>query len=242
VARRALDQAYHWIDKARAVKFDPEKPLAYYDFAQSYAAIAARQAVVLGDYAALAGYQQAYEFAKLSINPRYGENAFEKIIDEQLTAGHKKGTHETIKQIQTPRSIGKAWKRVCEHELANGNVESARAAARNAVEVLDRDGFEPFMAQEIAPVAATAALAGEKELAQRLFQRAIALSEANKSPKFNHPWIAGIQVNAGLLSDAYQTIQPVKERSGRTQPLAKLCKALAKAEYLSKKVGLRKNP
>jgi hypothetical protein len=234
-ARRALDQARHWIEEARAVKFDPREQLACYEFARSYGALAARQAVVLGDDDALAAYGQAYELARLSVNLQYGEYAFERIIDEQLTAGHETGARETIKRIQTPRYIGRSWKRICQHELAHGNSDSARAAARSAVEALDQDGFEPFMAQELAPVAAAAALAGEKELARKLFRRALVLSEANETPKFNHPWIAGIQVHAGLLSDAYLTIQSVEEPSDRIQTLAKLCRALAKAECSAKK-------
>lgn len=93
------------------------------------------------------------------------------------------------------------------------------------------------MAQEMAPVAAAAALAGEKELAQRLFQRSLLLSETNETPKFNHPWIAGIQIYAGLLEDAYRTVQSVKEPSDRVKPMATLCKALAKREYETKRVG-----
>ena len=236
------DQARHWIDKARAAKFDPDKHLSYLDFARSYAAIAARRAVVLGDDDALATYQQAYELARHSVNPQYGEHALEKVVDEQLTAGHEEGTHETIKRMLTPRSIGRSWKRVCDHELAHGKLESARAAARSAIEALDQDGFEPLMAQELAPVAASAAIAGEKDLARKLLQRALALSEANARPKFNHPWIAGIQVHAGLLSDAYRTIQFVEEPSDRTQSVAKLCRALAKAEYVAQKSARQQEP
>lgn len=241
-ASYALHQAHHWIDKARSLKLDPNKRLSYFEFAQAYAAIAARQAVVLGADEPKLLYDQAYEFARLSVTPEYGEYVFERIINEQLTAGDSQGARETIKRMQTPRFIGKSWKRICEHNLNQGLKESARTAARQAVESLDRDGFEPFMAQDIAPVAATVALAGEKALAQSLFQRALALSERNDSPKFNHPWIADSQVRAELLADAYRTIQSVGEPSERIQPLAQLCKALAKAESVTNKVVPQQNP
>jgi tetratricopeptide (TPR) repeat protein len=236
-ASGALRQAHLWIDKARARKLEADERVDYLQLAQSYAAIAARQAVVQGADEARPAYEQAYGFARYSLNTRYGEYVFERIVDEQLTAGDTIGARETIKRMQTPRYIGKCWKRICEHDLANGNAESARAAARAAVEQHDRDGFEPFMAQEVAPVAATAALAGEKELARRLFQRALTLSEANETPKFNHPWIAGIQVHGGLLADAYRTIQSVEEPADRIQPLAKLCRALTKAEFFARKAA-----
>jgi tetratricopeptide (TPR) repeat protein len=240
-ASRALDQARLWIDKARVVKFEPEKRADYVDFARSYAAIAARQAVVLGADEARAAYEKAYDFARHSPNTDYGEYAFERIVGEQLTAGDTQGARETIKRMLMPQYIAKSWKIICEHELAHGKADATRAAARAAVQSLDRDGFEPLMAQEMAPVAASAALAGEKELAQRLFERGLALSAANESPKFNHPWIAGIQVHAGLLSDAYRTIQSVEEPSDRIQPLAKLCRSLAKAEYISRKAARQEN-
>jgi tetratricopeptide (TPR) repeat protein len=236
-ASRALNQAYAWINKARVVKLDPEKHLHFFDFAQSYAAVAARQAVILGAEQSLLAYDRAYELARFSVNPRYGEYAYEGIVKEQLSAGDLNGARETIKRIQAPRSIARSWRQICDYELAQGNTDRARAAARNAVAALDRDGFEPLMAQEMAPVAASAALAGEKELAQRLFQRALALSERNETPKFNHSWIAGIQVHAGLLSDAYRTIQWVDDSSDRIRPLSALCRALAQAEYQAQKAA-----
>jgi hypothetical protein len=241
-ARRSLDQARHWIEKARAAKFDPSKPLAYFDFAKTYAALGARQAVVLGEEDARATYRQAYGFAGLSVNPEYGEYVFEQIVSEQLTAGYEEGARETIKRLQTPRYVAPCWKRICEYELEKGNADSARAAARAAVEALDRDGFEAFMAQEMAPVAATAALAGEKEVARKLFQRALTLSEANETPRFNHAWIARFQVHGGMLLDAYRTIQSVEEPTDRTQPLARLCRELAKVEYVGQKSARKQNP
>jgi tetratricopeptide (TPR) repeat protein len=236
-ASRALSQAHLWIDKARAVKFEPEKRADYVDFARSYAAIAARKAVILGTEEALGAYEQAYDFARQTLATEFGEFAFERIVHEQLTAGDTQGARETIKRMLTPRYTAKCWKSICEHELAHGKADAARAAARAAVQALDRDGFEPLMAQEMAPVAAAAALAGEKEVAQQLFQRALALSEANETPKFNHPWIAGIQVHAGLLSDTYRTIQSVEEPSDRIGPMAELCRAVAKAEYVARKAA-----
>lgn len=241
-ARHALNQAHLWIDKARARKLDPEKPTDHIDFAKSYAAIAARQAVVLGAEEAFAAYEKAWDFARHSLTSKYGEYAFERIVHEQLTGGDIQGARGTIQRMLTPSYIAKSWQHVCEHDLARGNAESAGAAVRAAVEQLDRDGFEPSMAQEIAPVAAVAALAGEKELAQRLFQRALSLSEANESPKFNHPWIAGIQIHGGLLSDAYRTIQSVEEPSDRIGPLAELCRALAKADYVARKAARQEKP
>ena len=93
------------------------------------------------------------------------------------------------------------------------------------------------MAEEMALVASNAARAGEKEIAQRLFQRALSLSDADKSPKSMHPFIASFQVHGGLLSDAYSTIQSIPKPTDRTQPLADLCLALAKAECLSRNPG-----
>jgi hypothetical protein len=235
----ALDEAQRWMDRARAAKADQDNrsgsnefaPLRSLEFAQAYAAIAARRVVVLGGNEGEALYSRAYEIALLAVNSKYGEHVFEEIIDEQLTAGDETGALETLKRVQAPRTIARSWKRICGYELARGRAASARAAARLAVQALDRDGFEPLMAQEMAPVAATAALAGEKELARKLFQRSLALSEVNETPKFNHPWIAGIQVHAGLFEDAYRTIQSVEEPADRTRPMAELCRALAKAQY-----------
>jgi tetratricopeptide (TPR) repeat protein len=240
-AKRALNESNRWIDRARISKTGFDQDFTNSDFASAYAAIAARRAVVFGAEEAAATYEQAFSLARLAVTPKFGEYVYEEIVDEQLTAGDTTGARETIKRVSQPRSIAGCWEKICKHELQNGNTESARLAARSAVEVLDRDGFEPFMAQDMAPVAAEAAIAGEKELAQKLFQRALGLSEVNETPKFNHPWIAGIQVHAGLYADAYKTIQLVEEPSDRTLPLSRLCKALAKAEYEGKRDGRGKD-
>jgi tetratricopeptide (TPR) repeat protein len=241
-AGRALREAHQWIDKARAIQLDPEKRITYFNFAKAYSAIAGRQAVVLGAEQALVAYNQSYELARLSVDESFGEYAFEMIVDEQLRAGDTKGARETIKRVLTPRYIGRSWRSICAHHLAQGDTGAAREAARAAVEALDRDGFEPFMAQDMAPVAATAAAAGEKELAQRLIRRALALSETNETPKFNHPWIAGIQAQSGLFAEAYRTIQSIEEPADRVQPLAQLCRALAKAERAAQKLAGGQQP
>jgi hypothetical protein len=149
--------------------------------------------------------------------------------------GKQKGARETIARAPSPRSKGRCWLRICSSELARGKIESARAAGRRAVQELDNDGFEPFVAEDMALAASVASSAGEKEIGQKLFQRALGLSEANKSPKFHHSFIARFQVHGGLLADAHRTIQAIPKPSDRAQPLADLCKALAKAEYLEKK-------
>lgn len=234
-AQEALRQAHIWLDKARDLKLDLEMRIRLFDFAKAYAALAARQTIVLGTEEALTAYDRSYELARLTVTPEYGEYTFEQILVEQLAAGDESGARETLNRVLTPRSRAKCWHLLAKHSLEQGKDDPARAAARAAVQELDRDGFEPFMAQDMAPIAATAARAGENELAQKLFHRALALSEANEQPKFNHPWIAGIQAHAGFHSDAYRTIQTISQRSDRAQPLADLCLALAKAEYLATK-------
>jgi hypothetical protein len=226
----ALQQAREWLEKAFEAKFDPKERESYYGFAKSYAAIAARQAVVLGDEQAQPAYIIAYDLARQSVNPQYGEYTYERIVSEQLTAGDEKGIAQTLRSMLASRYIARAWAAICEHHLEHSQPESARAAARQAGQWLDQDGFEPFMAHDMAKVAATAALAGEKELAQKLFRRALALSEMNEDPKLDHPWIARMQIHAGLLSEAYDTIRSIPELNDRLTPQAELCLALAKAE------------
>ncbi len=87
------------------------------------------------------------------------------------------------------------------------------------------------MAHDIAQVAATVALSGEIEAARTLFARAIDLSKQNDPPKFNHPWIAKMQVHGGLLLDAYQTLHNVDDPDDRIPTLADLARAAAKREF-----------
>ncbi len=234
VAREALGQARQWMDKALNAKFDPTQPITSFDFARCYAAIAARQAVVLGDEGAADAYQQAYQLAALAVNPRYGEYAYEKVVDEQLKGGDESGARQTIRRMLKPTSIAKSWQRICEHDLTNRNEDSARAAARAAVQALDHDGFEPSTADEMARVAATAALAGETLLAQGLFKRALALLMTDAEPH-SQVWMAEMQIRGGLLKDAFHSIQSIPEPADRLGPLAKLCLALAQAEYAAQR-------
>jgi hypothetical protein len=86
----AFDQAKNWLEKWRAFEFNPTRRGFYRNVAEAYAAVAARQAVVLGSDAAIAVYDQAYEFARLSVDRRdsqFGDFAFESIVSEQLMAG-----------------------------------------------------------------------------------------------------------------------------------------------------------
>jgi hypothetical protein len=88
----------------------------------------------------------------------------------------------------------------------------------------------------MALVASNAARAGEKEIAQDLFRRALALSDADKSPKSVHPLIASLQAHGGLLTDAYRAVQSIPKQSDRAEPLADLCLGLAKAENASRNI------
>ena len=90
-AKEALHQARLWLEKARELKLDPEVRVTIHHFAEAYAAIGARQAVVLGGEESIAAYKQAYELVRLSVNPDYGEYTYEQIVGEQLIAGHVEG-------------------------------------------------------------------------------------------------------------------------------------------------------
>jgi hypothetical protein len=83
----------------------------------------------------------------------------------------------------------------------------------------------------MALVASNSARAGEKEIAERLFQRALSLSDSDKPAHSRHPFIASFQAHGDLLSDAYRTIQSISKLPDRAQPLADLCLALAKREF-----------
>jgi tetratricopeptide (TPR) repeat protein len=234
-AKLALRQASDWTDKALTAKLATEELSTNRDFAQAYAALAGRQAAVLGNDEAQAAYRRAYELARHTIDNRFGEYTFERIVIEQLRAGDVQGTRQTIRQMTMPRYIARAWREICDHQLAQSEPDSARAAAREAVGWFLENEFEPAMAHDMARVAATAALAGEKELAQKLFRRALALSDRNEDPKFDHSWIAGQQVHARLLLDGFQTIQSVPDPADRTIPLAELCRAMAHTESKARK-------
>jgi hypothetical protein len=234
-ARSALAQAYAGLESQRQP--NPRKSTLS-GWAQDLAKVAAREQLIFGADAALAAYNLTYEFARRSVDPKdrqFGEFAFQLIVAEQLMAGDDTGARETIKHAPSPRTRGMCWTRICSYEIAKGNDERARSAARAAFEELNQDGFEPFVAEDMALVASNAARADEKEIAQRLFGRAIGLSEASKPPKAHHPFIASFQVHGGLLNDAYHTIQSITKPSDRSLPLAHLCRALAKAQYEASK-------
>jgi len=236
-ASAAFSKAYDWLAEQRKNYPVPRKS-AYKSWAESYAKVAARQAAVFGPEHALAGYNSAYEFASLSVDPsdrQLGDFAFDQIVAAQLEAGDENGTQETIKRFPSPRSKARCWLRISSHALAKGKTDAARAAIRAAFEQLDRDGFEPFVAAEMALVASNAGRSGEKEIAHKLFRRALALSAANKAPRADHPFIARFQIHGGMPIDAYQTIQSIPPMLDRAQPLADLCHALAKAEYETSK-------
>jgi hypothetical protein len=236
-ASRALDQAYGCMEKSLASQFPPVRRVFYKNLAEGYAAAAARQAAIFGPETAVAAYGRAYEYANLSVDSRdhrFGDFGFELIAAEQLTANDESGARETTKRTPTPRSAARCWLRICNRCLARGDKKAAREAAHAAAQILDRDGFEPFVAVDMALVASEAARADEKEIAQNLFRRALSLSDADASPKSVHPFIASFQAHGGLLTDAYRTIQAIPKQSDRAQPLADLCLALAKAENASR--------
>src|SRR5262249_11494171 len=149
-----------------------------------------------GTDAAAAAYRRTYEIAALSVDSRnrqFGDFAFELIVNEQLIAGDEQGTRETIKRTPTIRTAARCWLRISNLNLAQEDTKSASTALNAAFDLLNRDGFEPNLAEDMALVASNAARAGEKAIAQRLFKRALALSDADKPPKSKHPFIASFQ-------------------------------------------------
>lgn len=233
-AREALTKAGQFMEAAKALKLDREMPIRSFDFASDCAALAARQLDILGTNVAAGKYQQAYDLAN-AIVPKYDYYGFEKIIQVQLEADDVRAARQTIERVLTSRYRARCWDKITGYYLENGLGDDAREAARLAASELDRDGFESFMAEDVARVAASVEAAGETELAHRLFERAIALSESDEtSPKSYYPWIARMQVSAGYLADAYKTIQGIRDSGSRAQPLAELALAVAKAEYAAK--------
>jgi len=237
-ASSALDQACYWIEKWRSFEMNTMRRGSYSNLAEAYAAIGARQALMFDRDKANAAYQRAYDAANVSLDSRdsrFGDFAYELIVAEQLKADDEQGARETIKRTPTLRTAARCWIRISSYALARGDNGLARAASRAACQILDNDGFESFVAEDMALAASNAGRAGERETARKLFQRAIALSNADKSPKSMHPFIASFQVEGGLFTDAYATIQSISRPSDRPKPLADLCLAFAKAEKLERK-------
>lgn len=234
-AQQALEQASEWTDRAFLAKTMTEERSTYHDFARAYAALAARQAVVLGREESQAAYHRAYELAQITNKPPYGEYAYERIVAEQLVGGDLSGIRQTIRRMIVPRSIARAWRSVCEHALQHTQADAAIASAREAADWFMQNEFKADAVHDMSSVAATAAVAGEAELAQKLFRRSLDLSEKHKDPKFAHASIASGQIHAGLLRDGFATIQTIPEASDRLRPLASLCLALAQAESEGRK-------
>jgi len=229
-AQEAIRQARVWLDKARAAKFDSNKPHDCIDFARAYAGLAARITAVLGDEAALETLHAAWQHALLAVSSNYEYFGFEEIIKEQLEADDFKGANRTIEHVVSHRSRAKCWSAISEYARKHGRTEEARAAAKAAAQELDRDGFKAFMAHDMAKVASSVALAGEADAARRLFTRAKGLSEADEDAKSYHSWIARMQVHGGLLTDAYATIRIITLPDDRAWPLAELAREAAKKE------------
>jgi hypothetical protein len=141
----------------------------------------------------------------------------------------------TAERVQHPRSKAMCWQRISDHSRKQRNLVAAKYSARQAAQLLLINDFRPFIARDMARVAATVAQAGEVELAKQVFERAIAFSNANDDPKFDHHWIARMQVSGGLLTDAYGTIQAITDANDRALPLAQLARAVAKAEFEASK-------
>ncbi len=209
----------------------PDESHKLIDYAEHYAALAARTRLVAGVDAAIGSYEAAYQHAAMVVSSEYKFYGYERIVDTLLEGDDEAGAIAAIQRVLDSRSGAKCWKSISDHARAKRNGDSARQAARKATALLDQDGFEPFMAHDIAHVAASVARSGENELARRLFVRAIDLSKNNHPPKFNHPWIAKLQVHGDLLFDAYQTIQAIEEAEDRVQPLAELALAAAISEF-----------
>ena len=230
-AETALRQARQWLDKARAAKFDPEKPHVCIEYAEHYAALAARVCAVFGADAAVESYEMAYQHATMAVPSKYQYYGFEKIVDALLEADDEAGAIRATDRVVQQRSFANCCRAITDYARSKGRTEIATAAARKATQTLDHEGFEPFMAHDMAKVAASVALAGETELAKRLFKRASGLSEANNDPRFDHPWIAKMQIRGGLLRDAYATIQSIKIPEDRMQSLAEFAREAARIEF-----------
>jgi tetratricopeptide (TPR) repeat protein len=236
-ASSALDQAHECIEASLKTQFGPIRRGFYGGLAEACAVEAAQRAVIFGPDTARATYLRAWEFAGLSVDPRdrqHGDLYYVGVIRGQLEAGDIQGAQETAKQALAPRTAARCWLVISSHALSQEDMNLARAAVQSACTLLDRDGFESFVAEEMALAASNAGRAGEKEMAQKLFKRAIGLSDADKSPKSKHPFIASFQAHGGLLSDAYQTIQSIPTPANRAEPLATLCLELAKQERASR--------
>jgi tetratricopeptide (TPR) repeat protein len=236
-ASSALDHAHDYLEKSFRTMDHPIRRGSYASLAEACAAEAANRAVIFGPDTARAAYTRALEFAGLSVDPldrRLGELAYDLVVREHLEAGDDLGAQETAKLAPTPRAAARCWLRISGRALSRADLNSARTALQAACELLDRDGFESFVAEDMALVGSIAGRAGEKEIAQKLFKRALDLSAADKSRKSMHPFIARFQADGGLLSDAYQTIQSIPKPANRTEPLAGLCHELAKQERASR--------
>jgi hypothetical protein len=169
------------------------------------------------------------------VDSDYGYYGFEKIVAAQLKAGDLREVHRAIERVPLPRERASSFRAIAEYALNFGLADTSRLAAKAMGQELDRDGFKSFMAHDMAYCAATVALAGEKDVARKLFQRAISLSLTNETPKFDHHWIARMQVKGGLYADAYKAIQAIDDKSDRALPLAELAREVAKVEYQASK-------
>jgi tetratricopeptide (TPR) repeat protein len=235
-AREALEKSWQWLEAARAASFDPNRRDHYLDYAFNYASLAVRQAGVLEPDVVAGTYERAYDMAAKAIPTIYDYFGFEKIVEAQLQADDDRAALQTINKILSRKYRSHCWKRIIDYFVKQGRGTDARRLLNSVADELARGDSEPSIAQEIADIAALAARTGEPELAQRLFKRAIALSESERSdPKVHHGWIAKMQIHGGLLSDAYKTIQAIPDKDDRIQPLAELACEVAKTEYLAAK-------
>jgi len=233
-AAAALGQGHKWLNVAKATNFDATQDLEFLNYGEAYAVVASRQRLLFGAEAARDAYEQAYDLAAQARAGKFEDFGFVKIVREQLKAGDVGGIPETMKRMLVLRHRTDAWRAVCEHYLVRSDNQAALTVARAAAAELDRGNLETIVARETANIAGCLAKGGDADFAKRLFQRAISLSERHDDSKFDHQWIAGQQVDAGFLADAYVTIQAIPEPQTRLIPLAELARAAAKREAQAK--------
>jgi len=199
-AASALGKAREWLDKAKGAELDPMRDLHHLEYAVSYAVVASRQRLALAPDAARDSYERAYESAALTTATAFQDFGYVKIAREQLKAGDLNSIPETMKRMMILRHRAEGWREISKHYLEQGDKQGSLTVARAAAAELDRDDLETAVARETANIAECLAKAGDVEFAQRLFRRAIALSDRHEDPKFDHQWIACQQVGAGLLA------------------------------------------
>jgi hypothetical protein len=235
-ARDALRQAVAAVEAVGLSASPPEekdKDHNLENYARQLNMIATQQFAAGAPPEAAATYEKAFAISQ-QIGAGLQRNAYYiEIVELQCDVGDLETALKTVGLAEAPEWRALGYCRCGRRAATDGDRPRAQQLLAKA-EAVARSSPELQRVTAMTKIGEAHAALGDKLTAKRLLDDARRMEQDANDSNWN-PEIARAQIRAGLLEDAYQTIQAIEEPRWRAQPLAELAHQAAKRQAVSDK-------